>query len=125
MLAPVDPGLPRAERVAVFVSRRVQALEAMAPVAKAARLREPFSDQLRANRDGLKQHFRVCIEESFSPDLEALPRRQREDFVEAVLAIGSFSTWYALREEQRLDVRAAERVLRLMVECLVAGGGAM
>ena len=121
MLAAIDSRLPRDERVARFVSQRVQALEAMAPVAKAARLREPFSVQLRANRDGLKRQFRNGIEETFAPELRTMMRDRRDDLVEAILAAGSFSAWYALREEQRLEVDRAEAVLGLVVGRLVGG----
>lgn len=123
LLAAIDSRLPRDERVMRFVSQRVQALETMAPVAKAARLREPFSVQLRTNRDGLKRQFRKGIEETFVPELRTLTRSQRDDVVEAILAAGSFSAWYALREEQRLDVHRAQAVLALVVGRLVGGAG--
>lgn len=121
MLAPIDPHLPRDERVTRFVAQRVHALEAMAPVAKAARLREPFSHQLRTNRDGLKRQFRIGIEETFVGELKALRKAERDNVVEAILAAGSFSAWYALREEQRLDVGRAEAILDLIVRRLIGG----
>lgn len=122
MMATVDPSLPIAERVAVFVTRRVEALETMAPVARAARLREPFSHQLQTNRDKLKKRFRDWIEETFAPELTTLAPERHLDVVEAVLSAGSFSAWFALRDEQGLAVERARAVLELTVERLIGVG---
>jgi AcrR family transcriptional regulator len=119
VMATVDLSLPTAERVAVFVSRRVEALETMAPVARAARLREPFSRQLQANRDQLKKRYRDWIEESFAPELTELSPEHHVDVVEAVLFTGSFSAWFALRDEQDLTVDRARTVLDLTVGRLI------
>src|SRR5687768_12619013 len=47
---PVDPGLPLEERVALFCQSRARVLEALLPVMRATRLREPASPQLLRNR---------------------------------------------------------------------------
>lgn len=120
--APVDPALALSERIERFVDQRVAALEAMAPVARAARLREPFSAQLQANRDGLKRCFRQCCEESFAPELALLAPDERDNLLEAMVAAGSFSTWYALREEQKLAVPTARAALKTLVWGLVGNG---
>lgn len=122
MMAIVDPSLPTAERVATFVTRRVEALEAMAPVARAARLREPFSRQLQTNRDQLKKRYRDWIEETFAPELTDLSPERHLDVVEAILSAGSFSAWFALRDEQGLAVERARAVLELTVERLIGVG---
>jgi AcrR family transcriptional regulator len=119
IMAPVDPSLPIAERVTTFVARRVEALEVMAPVARAARLREPFSAQLRDNRDRFKKRYGDWIEASFEPELAKLPSRERPVVVEAILSAGSFSAWFALRDEQGLPVRRARAVLELTVARLI------
>ncbi|MDQ2726676.1 MAG: TetR/AcrR family transcriptional regulator [Actinomycetota bacterium] len=122
LMAPVDHSLPLAARVATFVTRRVEALEVMAPVARAARLREPFSRQLQANRDQLKKRYRDWIEATFAPELEDMTPGEHLDVVEAVLFAGSFSAWSALRDEQALTVERAEGVLGLTVERLIGVG---
>lgn len=114
--------LPTAERVATFVARRVDALETMAPVARAARLREPFSRQLRTNRDRFKKRLRKWIEETFAPELAALSPEERLDVVEAILSAGSFSAWSAWRDEQSLPAERAMAVLGLTVERLLGVG---
>jgi TetR/AcrR family transcriptional regulator of autoinduction and epiphytic fitness len=111
----VGPGMPLEERIERFVDQRVEALESMSPVARAARLREPFSAQLQANRDSLKRCFRLCCEKSFAPELANLTPDDRETVIQAMVAAGSFSTWYALREEQRLDREHARRALRRLL----------
>jgi AcrR family transcriptional regulator len=120
LMAPIDLSLPVAERVTAFVARRVEALEMMAPVARAARLREPFSAQLRTNRDRFKKRYRDWIEASFEPELAELASRERPVVVEAILSAGSFSAWFALREEQTLPVGRARAVLELTVARLIA-----
>jgi AcrR family transcriptional regulator len=47
---PVPPELPRAERIERYCAQRARLLELIAPAARAARIREPFSAQLRKNR---------------------------------------------------------------------------
>ncbi len=119
MMAIVDPALPTAERVTTFVTRRVDALETMAPVARAARLREPFSRQLRTNRDTFKKRYRDWIEKTFSPELAEMSADERLDVIEAILLAGSFSAWSALRDEQSLPLERALAVLGLTVERLL------
>lgn len=119
LLEPVDPGLPLDQRVDVFVSQRAGALESMAPVAKAARLREPFSSQLRHNRDTIKGRFRECCEATFEPELSSMGASEREDLLQALLATASFSAWYALRDEQNLSCEKAELVLNMIVKGLL------
>lgn len=117
-LQPVDTELPFPERLDAFVAQRAMALEAMAPVARAARLREPFSEQLRANRDALKHRFRRSCEITFAPELAAMDARRREATLQALGAAASFSSWYALREEQRLSAPRAGEVLGILVSGL-------
>ncbi|MCU4183652.1 TetR/AcrR family transcriptional regulator [Acidiferrimicrobium sp. IK] len=124
MLAPADPLLPLADRVAVVVSRRVGALEVVAPVASAARLREPFSAQLRANRDAVRQLFLTQIECSFAAELGRLDGDERRVTVDALLLAGSFAAWYTLREEHGLTVEAASAVLQRTVEGILSSTGA-
>lgn len=119
MMTPLDPELPLDQRIDHFVAQRVLALETMAPVARVARLREPFSAQLRTNRDLLKQTFRIWIEQAFAPELARLDATSRADTVEAILAGASFSAWYALRDEQGLEVAQARTALHLIVRRLM------
>jgi TetR/AcrR family transcriptional regulator of autoinduction and epiphytic fitness len=117
---PVDPTIPLGERIVLFVDQRARALEAMAPVARAARLREPFSAQLQKNRDNLKRCFRRCCEQSFAPELAKLTAAQADNVLQAMVAAGSFSAWYSLREEQRLSPQKARTVLRLLFTGVLA-----
>ncbi len=75
ILPEIDPSLSRRERIEVFVARRAEALEALAPVAAAARLREPQSAQLRANRQAFVDHARRYCRETFRPELESRGER--------------------------------------------------
>src|SRR3954462_6973252 len=50
-VTPIDPQLPLAARVTALVDQRSRMYEEMAPVWRAARLKAPFSPQIRINRD--------------------------------------------------------------------------
>src|SRR5437763_16935587 len=52
-VVPVDPAAPLPARTRELVSQRGRMYEALAPVWRAAKLQEPFSPQIRRNRDRL------------------------------------------------------------------------
>lgn len=118
-LEPVDPAVPFPERLDRFVERRATALDALDPVARAARLREPFSTQLTANRDYLVKALRAQAKQTFAPELAALPEEDRQATLDAVTVVGSWSTWYCLREELGCDIAAAAIRVRLLLAAVL------
>lgn len=116
---PVDPGLPLPQRVEEFCAQRADQLERLAPCARAAALREPFSAQLRANRARAIGLVRTEIEELFAKELALAADGDREQLVQALTAASTWSTWSMLRDEQGLDVAAARGVMSRTVSALL------
>jgi TetR/AcrR family transcriptional regulator of autoinduction and epiphytic fitness len=120
MLKPVDRRLPFDGRLEAFVGRRRQLLEAVDPVARAARLREPFSAELRANRDFLHKEARRQCALAFGPELRGRRGPARRQLLDAVAVTSSWSAWYCLTEEMGLGHDAAADVMRAMLRSLLA-----
>lgn len=120
MLPPVDPSLSCPERIEIFVAQRARALEALAPVASAARLREPHSAQLRANRHAFIEQARRYCGMTFAPELAGREEPERTVVLDALVILSSFNTWDGLRGDQGLDVDAAAAVLRALLGGLLA-----
>ena len=108
----VDPTLTLAERVDAFVRYRVAVFDVIHPLSSAARLREPFSSVLRANRDRLLKLADDNVRQVFGPELAEVPAAQQDRLVAAVNLATVWSSWYTLTEELGLDSAAAVAVMR-------------
>src|SRR5215218_407707 len=65
----INPRLPLEARITALCRQRAQVLEFLAPIARAAQLREPFSAQLRANRARQYQIARDELAQLFAGEL--------------------------------------------------------
>ena len=115
-VAPIDPSLPLADRIALLVDQRARMFEAMAPPWRAARLHEPFSAQIRTNRDVLIQLARLQLAEIFAAELADAPDAQV--LLDALLVASSWPAWESLRSDLGLDVGAARQALTLWLSKL-------
>lgn len=120
---PVPPGLPWPERIERYCEQRARLLELVAPAARAARIREPFSAQLRKNRLWYLTSAREEIEELFAAELPA-PGPARTQVLDALTAATTFVSWSMWRDELHLDVPAATAVLRRVVSALLPDASA-
>ncbi|HET9071280.1 MAG TPA: TetR/AcrR family transcriptional regulator [Acidimicrobiales bacterium] len=148
LLDPVPATLPLEARREEFLRRRVALLERLDPVARAARIREPFSAQLQANRAALVGLMREQCREVFSPELQAVAARAEAARSEAVRseAVGgpaggsvggagpdpasgvltaiatasSWANWYHLRNDQELSLEEATSAVRLLLRGALA-----
>lgn len=118
---PVPVDLPLPDRVAAFCAQRAAMLEAVAPAARAAALREPFSEQLRHYRALQIGKVRDEVERLFSAEISSAGPA-REQVLHALVANTTFSTWAMLREQFGLDVDAARDVMARTVSALLATG---
>ena len=118
LLDPVPADQPLDARIDELLDRRVPLLEQLDPVARAARLREPFSEQLQSNRAAVVRLMRDQCEGSFAPELETSP----EPLLTAITTSCSWSTWYHLRNDQQLSSAEATDVVRLMLRSVLRGG---
>lgn len=119
MMEPISTEVALAERLDAFVAQRVRILETLSPVARAARVREPFSPQLQANRDELLRVAREQCERVFAPEIRLRRGRTRAELVDALTLAGNWSSWYSLREELGLSVARASRVLQTTLASLL------
>ena len=115
---PVSPRLPLPSRIQQYCAQRARLLELIAPAARAARIREPFSAQLRLNRTWYVSRAREEIEQLFGEELEAAGSR-RARLLDALTVNTTFAAWSMLRDELHLDVAAATEVMAGTVGALL------
>ena len=94
-------------------------LEIIAPSARAARLREPFSAQLRANRARHLERVRTELEELFPRELE-VAGAGRAELLDALTVAATWGTWSVLRDELCMSVDQAQSVVARTVTALLA-----
>ncbi|SCF21404.1 TetR/AcrR family transcriptional regulator [Micromonospora mirobrigensis] len=122
---PTAPELPLSRRIADFCAQRARMLEALAPSARASALREPFSPQLRRNREAGIGRVRAEIGQVFAPEL-AYAGPGREQLLDALTVASTWSAWSMMRDAMGLDVDAARATLArtvgaLLVDAIAAG----
>jgi AcrR family transcriptional regulator len=111
--------LPLDQRIAAVADQRARMFEAMAPPWRAARLHEPFSAQIRSNRDRLMRLGRDHVEASFAPELEGRAAADRAVLVDALQLACSWAAWEGLRADLHLGVDAARAVVVRMLTALL------
>ncbi len=115
----ISPRLPLAQRITALCRQRAQVLEFLAPVARAAQLREPFSPQLRANRARQYEIARTELAEVFAAELTAAGA-QTGELLDALTAATTWRAWATLREDLELSVTAARQVMIRTVRALLS-----
>ena len=116
----VDPALPLEERIARFCAARARVLEALLPVMRAARLREPSSPQLMENRRVFIAAGDAEVSAAFAPELDALDPTARARRLDALYLACGGPTWEALRHDRGLAPDDAAGVLRASVTAVLA-----
>jgi TetR/AcrR family transcriptional regulator of autoinduction and epiphytic fitness len=115
----VDPDASLSRRVDDFCRQRGSMLEIVAPAARAAQLRLPYSAQLRRNREVHNERVRAEIEHVFARELDAAGQG-RQRLVRALLLNTTWPAWSMLRDDLGLDPDASTSVMTLVVEALLA-----
>lgn len=115
-VTPIDPGQPLDTRIDMLIDQRARMYEEMAPVWRAARLKAPFSPQMRANRDRMVRLGRQQLGAVFATELAAAvaPR----DLLAALEVATGWAAWECMRAEMELDVPAARAATELTVRRL-------
>jgi TetR/AcrR family transcriptional regulator of autoinduction and epiphytic fitness len=116
---PLPLGGPLAERVAAFVAERTRLLEATSPVARAAALEEPFSQEIASRARAAREHARAEVAVLFAPELKRCDPAEREELVAALSAAADWPFWESLRRHQRLSELQAQRVLGRILGALL------
>ena len=118
-VTPIDERSPLPTRLRELVGQRGRMFEELAPVWRAARLQEPFSPQIRRNRDQLLVAGREQLERLFAPELEQLLGDARAATLAALEVATTWSTWECLRTELGLAVADAEAAMLTLVANLL------
>jgi TetR/AcrR family transcriptional regulator, regulator of autoinduction and epiphytic fitness len=122
LLQPVDTTLPLARRVEAFFGVRQALLETVDPIARAARVREPFSPQLQASRRRLSLMMREQCRQVFAPELAEHPGADGEELVSALAGAMSWSLWNHLRADLEVGDEEALAVMTRLVAGLLDTG---
>lgn len=123
LVARIEPDQPLGDRVESFVSQRARVLEEMTPTWRAARIHQPFSDQLRRNRARKNAGGRAEIELVFAPELARLADQERRQLLDALHAISIWSFWESLRTDLGLSPLQARELLSSTFTALLAHAG--
>ena len=102
-----------------FCEQRGRMLEIVAPAARAAALRLPFSAQLRRNQAVHNARIQAEIEAVFAGELAAAGPG-REPLLRALVVNTTWPAWSVLRDELGLDVDGATAVMTWTVGALLA-----
>ena len=122
LLDPVDTSLPLAARLQALVAERRALLAMVDPIARAARLREPFSPQLQANRRHLTAMMRQQCREAFAPELADRPSADAEQVGAALAGAMSWSLYNHLCDDLGLGVEQALAVMTRLVAGVLQRG---
>jgi TetR/AcrR family transcriptional regulator of autoinduction and epiphytic fitness len=117
---PIDRDRPLLERVQLFATSRARVLEALLPVMRAARLREPTSPQLMANRALFIRVGEDEVRHVFGAELARLDDGGRRRLLDALYVAAAGPAWEVLRHDRGLDQDAARAVLEFTLLALLA-----
>jgi TetR/AcrR family transcriptional regulator, regulator of autoinduction and epiphytic fitness len=104
----IPPDLPLSERIARFAVSRARVLEKLLPVARAARLREPSSPALAANRVMFIAAGDAEAAAVFAAELDGRDAAARARLLDAVFVAAGGPTWEVLRHDRGLTPADAE-----------------
>jgi TetR/AcrR family transcriptional regulator, regulator of autoinduction and epiphytic fitness len=119
----IEPDQPLVARVALFVSQRSRILEQMTPSWRAARIHEPFSEQLRRNKARMLAMAKAELEVVFAQELAELGGEKRQQMLDGLHAISIWSFWESLRADLGLGPGQARELLRSTFTALLAEAG--
>jgi TetR/AcrR family transcriptional regulator of autoinduction and epiphytic fitness len=111
---PVPTDLPLNRRIEAYCHQRARLLEQIAPTAKAAALKEPFSPALQHYRRSHVERVRDEIRTLFAAEVNG-----DAGLVDALTATSMWPTWGTWRDAMGLDVDAARTALSRTVTALL------
>jgi TetR/AcrR family transcriptional regulator, regulator of autoinduction and epiphytic fitness len=114
----IDPALPFTTRVDEFCRQRARMLEIVAPLARAATIKQPFSAQLQDNRRRHIARVRAEIEALFAHELAAAGPG-RAQLLDALSVSTTWAGWALLRDELALGVDDARAAMSRTVTALL------
>lgn len=112
--APIGPDLPLAERISAFCHQRARLAEWIAPAARAAALKEPFSPSLQRYRKLHVDRVRDELSVLFAAEIDG-----NAELLAALTSVSMWNTWDTLRTPMKLTVDQARMTLERMVTVLL------
>ncbi|MBU2662835.1 TetR/AcrR family transcriptional regulator [Actinoplanes bogorensis] len=113
---PIPVELPLAERIDAYCRQRARLLEQIGPTAKAAAIKEPFSETLRRYRRMHVKRVRDELSVLFAAEVKG-----NDELLDALTAVSMWPTWATWRENMDLPVNAARATLQRTITALLAG----
>jgi AcrR family transcriptional regulator len=113
----ISPQLPLDRRIGALCRQRAQVLEFLAPIARAVRVREPHSPQLRANRARQYEIARDELVRVFAVELAGAD--DAAELLHALTAATTWPAWSTLRDDLGLPVGVARQVMARTVRALL------
>jgi len=123
LLDRIEPDRPLAARVEAFIGQRSRVLEEMTPTWRAARIYEPFSDELKTDRKWKTDRGRRELEVVFAPELAQLDKERHDRLLDALHAICLWPFWESLRTDLGLSPARARLQVQATFVALLAQAG--
>lgn len=112
---PIRPNQPLAARIDAYCRQRARLLEQIAPAAKAASLKEPFSEALQRYRRTHVARVRDELAALFATELGG-----DEELLAALTAVSMWPTWSTWREAMNMPVTTARATLARTITALLS-----
>lgn len=96
---PIELSMALPERIQAFCNQRAALLDLLAPQARAARIRAPFSQTLRRNLSRHVQLVRQDLAATFAAEFANMPAADRAETEDALLAATTWAAWSFLRDD--------------------------
>ncbi|HEY0001151.1 MAG TPA: TetR family transcriptional regulator [Actinoplanes sp.] len=112
---PIGTDLPLADRIEAYCRQRARLLEQIGPTARAAALKEPFSETLRRYRRVHLERVRDELSMLFAAELAG-----DEELLNALTAISMWPTWSTWRNTMNMSTTAARATLSRTITGLLA-----
>jgi AcrR family transcriptional regulator len=114
---PISAKLALADRIEAYCRQRARLLEQIAPTAKAAALKEPFSATLQHYHRLHLTRVRDELAVLFAPEIDG-----NDQLLTALTAVSMSPTWATWRETMNLSVANARAALARTITALLTAG---
>jgi TetR/AcrR family transcriptional regulator, regulator of autoinduction and epiphytic fitness len=123
IVSPIAPDLPFADRIEMLADQRARVHEQMTPGWRAARIQQPFSQELRRSKKRMTALARAELEAVFVTELGQLDEAEHQALVDALQGVSIWAFWDSLRSDVGLSPRQARNTLAGTLLALFARAG--
>jgi AcrR family transcriptional regulator len=111
---PISADLPLAQRISAYCRQRARLSESIAPAARAAALKEPFSPALQRYRKLHVERVRDEVRALFSTEIA-----DDTGLLDAITAVSMWNTWDTMRTPMELTPDRAAATLERLITALL------